>query len=55
MSVCENKPHGSSRSGLLLKSCQGEVSVQEVDAHHFSGSSHSHLRFDSLPQAFSKA
>ncbi|XP_056106000.1 laminin subunit alpha-5 isoform X1 [Rhinichthys klamathensis goyatoka] len=51
----KNKPQGSSRTRLLLKSCQGEVSVQEVDAQHFSGSSHSHLRFDSLPQTFSKA
>ncbi|XDV45702.1 hypothetical protein PO909_013751, partial [Leuciscus waleckii] len=49
----KNKPQGSSRTRLL--SCQGEMSVQEVDAHHFSGSSHSHLRFDSLPQAFNKA
>ncbi|KTG35339.1 hypothetical protein cypCar_00020114, partial [Cyprinus carpio] len=51
----KNKPHGRSRSRMARDSCQGEMSVQEVDAHHFSGSSHSHLRFDSLPQAFSKA
>ncbi|XP_016088609.1 laminin subunit alpha-5-like [Sinocyclocheilus grahami] len=48
----KNKPHGSR---MARGSCQGEMSIQEVDAHHFSGSSHSHLRFDSLPQAFSKA
>lgn len=55
MSVCENKPHGRSRGGSGSWSCQGETSAQEVDAHHFSGSSHSHLRFDSVPQAFRKA
>uniref|UniRef100_A0A673I5R5 Laminin subunit alpha-5 n=1 Tax=Sinocyclocheilus rhinocerous TaxID=307959 RepID=A0A673I5R5_9TELE len=49
------KPHGSWRSRMARESCQGEMSAQEDDAHHFSGSSHSHLRFDSLPQAFSKA
>ncbi|XP_016364529.1 laminin subunit alpha-5-like [Sinocyclocheilus rhinocerous] len=51
----KNKPHGSWRSRMARESCQGEMSAQEDDAHHFSGSSHSHLRFDSLPQAFSKA
>uniref|UniRef100_A0A671KQZ1 Laminin subunit alpha-5 n=1 Tax=Sinocyclocheilus anshuiensis TaxID=1608454 RepID=A0A671KQZ1_9TELE len=51
----KNKPHGSWRSRMARESCQGEMSTQEDDAHHFSGSSHSHLRFDSLPQAFSKA
>uniref|UniRef100_A0A9J7XYR4 Laminin subunit alpha-5 n=1 Tax=Cyprinus carpio carpio TaxID=630221 RepID=A0A9J7XYR4_CYPCA len=51
----KNKPQGSWRSRMVRESCQGEMSVQEGDAHHFSGSSHSHLRFDSLPQAFSKA
>ncbi|XP_016099348.1 laminin subunit alpha-5 [Sinocyclocheilus grahami] len=51
----KNKPHGSWRSRMARESCQGEMSAQEEDAHHFSGSSHSHLRFDSLPQAFSKA
>ncbi|XP_051961295.1 laminin subunit alpha-5-like [Xyrauchen texanus] len=49
------KPHGGSRTRKARESCQGETAVQEVDAHHFSGSSHSHLRFDTLPQAFSKA
>ncbi|XP_052396695.1 laminin subunit alpha-5-like [Carassius gibelio] len=51
----KNKPHGRSRGRMARDSCQGEMSVQDVDAHHFSGSSHSYLRFDLLPQAFSKA
>nr|XP_009294934.1 laminin subunit alpha-5 isoform X1 [Danio rerio] len=50
----QNAP-GNSRSRMARDSCQGDTSVQEVDAHHFSGSTHSHMRFDSLPQAFSKA
>ncbi|XP_073731136.1 laminin subunit alpha-5 [Misgurnus anguillicaudatus] len=44
-----------SRSRMAQGSCQPEMSVEEADALHFSGSSHSHLRFDDLPQAFSKS
>ncbi|TRY84024.1 hypothetical protein DNTS_013565, partial [Danionella cerebrum] len=53
----KKKPPGSSRSKgplPLSGSCQGEIADLEVDANHFSGSTHSQLRFDSLPQAFSK-
>ncbi|XP_051518234.1 laminin subunit alpha-5 [Myxocyprinus asiaticus] len=49
------KALGSSRSRMARESCQGETAVQEVDAYHFSGSSHSQLRFDTLPKEFSKA
>ncbi|XP_043080700.1 laminin subunit alpha-5 isoform X1 [Puntigrus tetrazona] len=51
----KNTPQGSSRSRMARDSCRGEMSVPEAGAHHFSGSSHSHLRFDALPRAFSKA
>ncbi|XP_022533328.2 laminin subunit alpha-5 isoform X2 [Astyanax mexicanus] len=36
------------------ESCQAEQSIQEPNAFYFSGSSHSHMRFDSVPPAFSK-
>ncbi|XP_017342550.1 laminin subunit alpha-5 isoform X1 [Ictalurus punctatus] len=48
------KPQGAPRSRSARGSCQGELSVQETNAHHFSGSAHSHMRFHSVPPAFSK-
>ncbi|XP_046895467.1 laminin subunit alpha-4-like [Hypomesus transpacificus] len=45
---------GSSRSRSTRQSCQGELSAQEPGAVHFSGSSHSYQRYDTLPAAFSK-
>ncbi|XP_057219104.1 laminin subunit alpha-5 isoform X1 [Triplophysa rosa] len=49
------KVNGVSRSRMAnVSSCTGEMPIQEADALHFSGSSHSHLRFDELPPAFSK-
>ncbi|XP_053174071.1 laminin subunit alpha-5 [Scomber japonicus] len=44
---------GSSRSRNTRESCQGETSQQEVGATHFSGSSHSFLRYDALPSSLS--
>ncbi|XP_064877179.1 laminin subunit alpha-5-like [Oncorhynchus nerka] len=44
---------GRSRSGR--RSCQGDLANQEeVGALHFSGSSHSHQRYDRLPEVFSR-
>uniref|UniRef100_A0A8K9UV88 Laminin subunit alpha-5 n=1 Tax=Oncorhynchus mykiss TaxID=8022 RepID=A0A8K9UV88_ONCMY len=44
---------GRSRSGR--GSCQGDLANQEeVGALHFSGSSHSHQRYDRLPEVFSR-
>ncbi|KAB5546449.1 hypothetical protein PHYPO_G00072140 [Pangasianodon hypophthalmus] len=48
------KPQGAPKSRGARGSCRGELSVQETNAHHFSGSAHSHMRFDSVPPAFSK-
>lgn len=46
---------GVSRSHIPhVSSCTGEMPIQEGNALHFSGSSHSHLRFDELPPAFSQ-
>uniref|UniRef100_A0A4W5JD38 Laminin G domain-containing protein n=1 Tax=Hucho hucho TaxID=62062 RepID=A0A4W5JD38_9TELE len=42
------------RSRSARESCQGELANQEVGALHFSGSSHSHQRYDTLPEAFSR-
>ncbi|XP_031700147.1 laminin subunit alpha-5 isoform X2 [Anarrhichthys ocellatus] len=42
------KPSGS-RSRNTRESCQGEMSDQEAGATHFSGSTHSYQRYDSLP------
>ncbi|XP_027144166.1 laminin subunit alpha-5 isoform X2 [Larimichthys crocea] len=48
------KPSGS-RSRNTRESCQGELSDQEAGAMHFSGSTHSYLRYDSLPSSLSSA
>ncbi|XP_036446627.1 laminin subunit alpha-5 isoform X2 [Colossoma macropomum] len=48
------RPAGNSRSRSARESCSAEKSVQEPGAYHFSGSSLSHMRFDSVPPAFSK-
>ncbi|KAJ8408959.1 hypothetical protein AAFF_G00239800 [Aldrovandia affinis] len=48
------KPHGGSRSRTARGSCQAELSAHDAGAHQFSGSSHSYLKFDSLPEAFRK-
>ncbi|XP_045065442.1 laminin subunit alpha-5 isoform X2 [Coregonus clupeaformis] len=54
----QRKPAGGSWSGgqsrSARESCQGELANQEVGALHFSGSSHSHQRYDTLPEAFSR-
>ncbi|XP_029580196.1 laminin subunit alpha-5 [Salmo trutta] len=42
------------RSRSAREPCQGELANQEVGALHFSGSSHSHQRYDTLPEAFSR-
>ncbi|XP_023128669.2 laminin subunit alpha-5 isoform X1 [Amphiprion ocellaris] len=44
------KPSGS-RSRNTRESCQGELSDQESGATHFSGSTHSYQRYDSLPSS----
>ncbi|XP_045913044.1 laminin subunit alpha-5 isoform X2 [Micropterus dolomieu] len=44
------KPSGS-RSRNIRESCQGELSQQEAGATHFSGSTHSYQRYDSLPSS----
>ncbi|XP_056241478.1 laminin subunit alpha-5 isoform X1 [Seriola aureovittata] len=46
------KPSGS-RSRNTRESCQGELSDQEAGATHFSGSTHSYQRYDSLPSSLS--
>lgn len=46
------KPSGS-RSRNTRESCRGELSDQETGATHFSGSTHSYQRYDSLPISFS--
>nr|XP_020464725.1 laminin subunit alpha-5 [Monopterus albus] len=46
------KPSGS-RSRNSRESCQGEQSEQETGATHFSGSTHSYQRYDSLPRSLS--
>ncbi|KAI5095781.1 laminin subunit alpha-5 isoform X1 [Silurus meridionalis] len=48
------KPQGALKSRSARGSCQGELSVQEANAHHFSGSIYSYMRYDSIPTAFSK-
>ncbi|XP_055747285.1 laminin subunit alpha-5-like [Salvelinus fontinalis] len=52
------KPAGGAgsrgRSRSARESCQGDLTNQEVGALHFSGSSHSHQRYDKLPEAFSR-
>ncbi|CAB1335850.1 unnamed protein product [Coregonus sp. 'balchen'] len=54
----QRKPAGGSWSGgqsrSARESCQGELANQEVGGLHFSGSSHSHQRYDTLPEAFSR-
>ncbi|XP_030624223.1 laminin subunit alpha-5 [Chanos chanos] len=50
----QKKPQGKSRSRAIRESCQGGVSVQEAGAYQFSGSTHSHLRFNTLPPVFSQ-
>ncbi|XP_029282017.1 laminin subunit alpha-5-like [Cottoperca gobio] len=44
------KPSGS-RSRNTRESCQAALSDQEVGATHFSGSTHSYQRYDSLPSS----
>ncbi|KAM6929230.1 laminin subunit alpha-5 [Lycodopsis pacificus] len=44
------KPSGSRRRNTR-ESCQGETSDQEAGATHFSGSTHSYQRYDSLPSS----
>ncbi|XP_073325739.1 laminin subunit alpha-5 [Pagrus major] len=46
------KPSGS-RSRNTRESCQAELSDQETGATHFSGSTHSYQRYDSLPSSLS--
>ncbi|XP_053279907.1 laminin subunit alpha-5 [Pleuronectes platessa] len=46
------KPSGS-RSRNTRESCQGAPSDQESGATHFSGSAHSHQRYDALPRSLS--
>ncbi|XP_044207309.1 laminin subunit alpha-5 isoform X2 [Thunnus albacares] len=46
------KPSGS-RSRNTRESCQGETSQRETGATHFSGSTHSYQRYDSLPSSLS--
>lgn len=46
------KPSGS-RSRNTRESCQGEPSDLETGATHFSGSTHSYQRYDSLPSSLS--
>uniref|UniRef100_A0A8C2ZML6 Laminin subunit alpha-5 n=1 Tax=Cyclopterus lumpus TaxID=8103 RepID=A0A8C2ZML6_CYCLU len=48
----KRKPSGS-RSRNTRESCQGELSDQEAGATHFSGSTHSYRRYDSLPSSLS--
>ncbi|XP_034391103.1 laminin subunit alpha-4-like [Cyclopterus lumpus] len=54
-----NKPRGKhrkpsgSRSRNTRESCQGELSDQEAGATHFSGSTHSYRRYNSLPSSLS--
>ncbi|KAK3546887.1 hypothetical protein QTP86_003815 [Hemibagrus guttatus] len=48
------KPQGAPKSRSARGSCQGELSVREQNAHHFSGSAYSYMRFDSVPPAFLK-
>uniref|UniRef100_A0A8C4DLR4 Laminin subunit alpha-5 n=1 Tax=Dicentrarchus labrax TaxID=13489 RepID=A0A8C4DLR4_DICLA len=50
--VAHKKPSGS-RSRNTRESCQGELSSQEAGATHFSGSTHSYQRYDSLPSSLS--
>ncbi|KAM3872260.1 laminin subunit alpha-5 [Diretmus argenteus] len=50
------RPSGSgsgSRSRNTRESCQAETSAQEPGATHFSGSTNSYQRYDSLPRPFS--
>ncbi|XP_053704727.1 laminin subunit alpha-5 isoform X1 [Synchiropus splendidus] len=49
----KNKKPSASRSRNTRESCKGELSDQEAGATHFSGSTHSYQRFDSLPSALS--
>ncbi|XP_066526408.1 laminin subunit alpha-5 isoform X2 [Hoplias malabaricus] len=44
----------TSRSRSARGSCKGESSIQEPNAYHFSGSSNSYIRFNTVPQSFSK-
>ncbi|XP_071369418.1 laminin subunit alpha-4-like [Centroberyx affinis] len=48
----QKKPSGS-RSRNTRESCRGEQSAQEPGASHFSGSTHSYQRYDTLPSTFS--
>ncbi|KAM9445291.1 laminin subunit alpha-5 isoform 1-T1 [Clarias gariepinus] len=48
------KPQRPLKSRSARGSCQGELSVQDANAYHFSGSTQSHMRFDSVPPTFSK-
>ncbi|KAM9785933.1 laminin subunit alpha-5 [Neosynchiropus ocellatus] len=49
----KNKKPSASRSRNTRESCKGELSDQEAGATHFSGSTHSYQRFDSLPSSLS--
>ncbi|KAG7283457.1 hypothetical protein CRUP_035250, partial [Coryphaenoides rupestris] len=51
----KNRKPAGSRSRSTRESCQGEPSPPETGATHFSGSAHSHQRYDSLPREFSKS
>ncbi|TUI56729.1 Laminin subunit alpha-5 [Bagarius yarrelli] len=50
----QKKPQGAPKSRSSRSSCQEELSVREPNAYHFSGSTHSYMRFDSVPPAFLK-
>nr|XP_020511496.2 laminin subunit alpha-5-like [Labrus bergylta] len=49
----KNKKPSGSRSRNTRDSCQGGPSDQEAGASHFSGSTHSYQRYDSLPASLS--
>ncbi|XP_058499238.1 laminin subunit alpha-5 isoform X1 [Solea solea] len=49
----KNKKPSGSRTRNTRESCQSEPSDREIGATHFSGSTHSYLRYDSLPSLLS--
>ncbi|XP_061114000.1 laminin subunit alpha-5 isoform X1 [Conger conger] len=48
------KPPSGPRNRSARGLCQGELSAHDADALQFSGSSHSYLKFDTVPEAFRK-
>ncbi|CAL8370062.1 unnamed protein product [Lota lota] len=51
----KNRKPAGSRSRSTRESCQGEPSPPETGATHFSGSAHSHQRYNDLTREFSKS